>query len=122
MTDNAKLVLAELKKEYPTEVTKQELAANLAEHGVTIAAVTPSVTSLVKKGLAVERIENTEVDGKAKSFRYVVLTEDGLKYDPESEEAQKLAEKEAAKALRAAEREAAKAEKEAAKAAKKAAE
>ena len=122
MTDNAKLILAELKREYPTEVTKQELAANLAEQGITVPAVTGTVTALVKKGLAVERIENTEVDRKAKSFRYVVLTDEGLRYDPEIEEAQKLAEKEAAKAARAAEREAAKAEKEAAKAAKKAAE
>lgn len=119
MTDNAKIILAALKNEYPTEVTKQTLAANLAEQGITMPAVTGSVTSLVKKGYAAERVEESEVDGKMKTFRYVVLRPAGVNYDPDEEEAQKLAEKEVAKAARLAEKEAAKAAKEAAKAAKK---
>lgn len=118
MTPNAKLILDHLKQVYPTEVTKQEIAADLNENGITMPAVTGTVTGLVKKGYAIERKEEVEVDGKMKEFRYVVLSESGLSYDPDAEEARLAAEKEVEKAARAAEREAKKAEKEAAKAAK----
>lgn len=108
MTDNAKIILAELKRQYPTEMTKQDVAANLVENGITMPAVTGTVNGLVKKGYAVERVDEVEVDGKAKSFRYVVLTELGLRYDPDEEEAALKAEKEAAKAAKAAAKAAAK--------------
>ena len=57
-------------------------------------------------------LDEVEVDGKAKSFRYVVLTDLGLRYDPDEEEAAAKAEKEAAKAAKAAAKAAAKEAKE----------
>ena len=102
MTDNAKIILAELKRQYPTEMTKQDLAANLLENGISMPAVTGTVNGQVKKGYAVERVDEVEVDCKAKSFRYVVLTNVGLSYDPDEEESALKSEKEADKSAKAA--------------------
>ena len=113
MTINALKILAELKNLYPVETSKQDLVANLAEEGITMPAVSGTVNALVKKKLAVERIEEVTVDSKVKVIRYVVLNDAGLKYDPEEEAARKLEEKEAAKEAKAKARAEAKAAKEA---------
>ena len=76
-------------------------------------AVTGTINNLVKKGYAVERHEEIEVEpatetrkAKMKTLRHVQLTEAGLSYDPVAEEEAKAAEKAAAKAAKAAEKEA----------------
>lgn len=113
MTDNAKLVLAELKRVYPTEMTKQEITANLTEQGLKMSHVSSTITNLVKKGRAVSRPETVVVDGKEKDVVYFVLTDLGISYDPDAEEAQILADKLAAKEARAKAKADAKAEAEA---------
>lgn len=113
MTDNAKLVLAELKRVYPTEMTKQEIAANLTEQGLKMSHVSSTITNLVKKERAVSRPETVTVDGKEKDVVYFVLTDLGISYDPDAEEAQILADKLAAKEARAKAKADAKAEAEA---------
>lgn len=105
-TINSQLVLNYLKSNYGTEFTKNDIAEAL---GISIAAVTGSINSLVKKGHAVERVETVEVEpatetrkAKMKDIRHVQLTETGLSYDPVAEEEAKAAEKAAAKAAKAA--------------------
>ena len=100
-TINSQLVLNYLKNNYGTEFTKNDIAEAL---GISIAAVTGSINSLVKKGHAVERVETVEVEpatetrkAKMKDVRHVQLTESGLSYDPVAEEEAKAA-KAAAKA------------------------
>lgn len=108
MTDNAKLVLGFLKAHYGEQFTKQDIQAQLGFEK--LATVTGTVTNLIKKGRAAEVLSTVNVDGKDKEIKYVTLTADGLKYDPDVEE-------EAAKVAKAAEAEAKKAAKAAAKAA-----
>ena len=107
MTGVSLNVLNFLKANYGKEFSKQEIAAQL---GVSLSTVTGSMNSLMKKGYARETrremIEDrpaTETSkGHTKPLIFHTLTEEGLAYDPEAEEAQKLAEKEAAKAAKAA--------------------
>ena len=111
MTVNSELVLNYLKKNYGTEFTKNDIAEALS---ISVPAVTGSVNGLVKKGYAVERVEEVEVEPatethKAKiknvrHVRHVQLTEAGLAYDPVAEEEAKAAEKAAKKAAKAAEK------------------
>ncbi len=118
MTQNSELVLNFLKKNYGKEFSKAEIAEAV---GVSVPAVTGSLNGLIKKGYAAttrtEEVVVTEATetrkAQVKNVLYHTLTEAGLAYDPVAEEAQKLAEREAAKAARAAERAAAKAAKEA---------
>lgn len=114
MTDNAKIILNEMKKVYPTEMTKQQLAARLSEFGITVPHITGTVNALLKKGYATERQDEVPVEGddkKTKVLRYVVLNDAGLAYDPDEEAAQKAAEKAAAREARELEKAAAKAAK-----------
>lgn len=107
MTDNGKLILGFLKKNFGKEYTKREIADAVT---VTLPSVTGTMNSLIKKGYAVTtRVETVEVTpatetrkAVTKDVQYHALTEAGLAYDPEAEEAQKAAEKEAAKAAKAA--------------------
>ena len=108
MTVNSELVLNYLKKNYGSEFTKNDIAEALS---ISVPAVTGTVNSLVKKGYAVERVEEVEVEpatetrkAKIKSIRHVQLTEAGLAYDPVAEEEAKAAEKAAKKAAKAAEK------------------
>ena len=108
MTVNSELVLNYLKKNYGVEFTKNEIAEALS---ISVPAVTGSVNGLVKKGYAVERVEEVEVEpatetrkAKIKNVRHVQLTEAGLAYDPVAEEEAKAAEKAAKKAAKAAEK------------------
>lgn len=89
MTENAKLVLAELKKNYGKEdLTKQDIAATL---GIPVSAVTGTVNGLVKKGRATENIIDTEDEGKKVKKRFVMLNEAGMAFDPDADEKPKKA-------------------------------
>ena len=107
MTVGSVSVLNFLKANYGQEFSKQQIAKEL---GVSLSTVTGSMNSLMKKGYARETrremIEDrpaTETSkGHSKPLVFHTLTEAGLGYDPEAEEAQKLAEKEAARAAKAA--------------------
>lgn len=112
-TVNSLLVLNYLKKNFGAEFTKNEIAEALS---VSLAAVTGTVNSLVKKGHATERVETVELEpatetkkAKMKDIRYVQLTESGLGYDPVAEEEAKKAAAAAARAEKAAAKAAAKA-------------
>ena len=97
MTTNALNVLNFMKAHPGEEFTKQDIAAQLS---VTVQTVTGTTNSLIKKGYAVEREDTVEVEGKTKVIKFVTLTDAGLAYDPEAEEA---AAKEAKAAKKAAE-------------------
>lgn len=101
MTPRSQMVLAHLQANYGKEFTKQEIAEAL---GISVPSVTGSVNGLVKKGYAVERLEEVEVEpatetrkAKMKTVRHLQLTEMGLTYDPVAE-AEALAAEKAAKA------------------------
>lgn len=82
MTANARRILDHMKQNYGSEATKQEIAAEL---GLSVSAVVGTTNSLLKKGFAVERQEETlDEKGKAKVLKYVSLTEEGLNYDPDA--------------------------------------
>ena len=118
MTENSLKVTKYLQRNYGTEKSKQEIAQEL---GLPLAAVIGTVNALTKKGLVTETRSEEIVDEpatetrKAKTHivRYHTLTEAGLTYDPEAEEAAKKAAKEAEKAAKKAAKEAEKAAKEA---------
>lgn len=106
MTDGAKKVLAYFKSHFGEEITKQKAAADL---GVSVATVTGTVNSQIKKGHMTERVEEvTSEDGKKTAVKYVTLTPAGFDFDPEVAEAEEKAAKEAAKAAKAAAKAAAK--------------
>ena len=114
MTTNSEMTLNFLKSHYGEEFTKDEIAKAL---GISLPSVTGSVTALVKKGYATERLEEVEVEpatdtrkAKIKTVRHHSLTEAGLAYDPAAEEAAKAAAKAAEKERKAAEKAAAKKE------------
>lgn len=109
MTENSKKIFDFLKENYGTSFTKEDLATAL---GVSIPTITGSVNGLVKKGYAVrteEVIPSGQEGGKDTVLKHIELTEAGLSYDPEAEEAARLAAKEAARAAREAAKEAARA-------------
>lgn len=121
MTINSLAILNLMKRNYGREFTKKEIADEL---GISLAAVTGTMNALIKKGYATTTHEETvELEpatetrkAKVQVVKYHTLTDTGLTYDPEAEEAAKLAAKEAEKAEKAAARAAAKAAKEAANA------
>ena len=95
-------VLAYLKANYGTEVTKQEIADAL---GVSLSTVNGSVNGLSHKHLIVERCEEVEVEpatetkkAKMKTIRHIQLNEAGLAFDFETYEAEQKAKKEAERA------------------------
>lgn len=106
---NSELVINYMKQHYGEEMSKQQIAEAL---GISVPAVTGTMNSLIKKEYATTTREETiELEpatetrkAKTKVVKYHTLTEAGLAYDPVAEAAQKLAEKEAAKAARAAEK------------------
>ena len=104
MTTNALTIFNFMKSHPGEEFTKQDIAAQLS---VSVQAVTGTTNSLIKKGFAVEREE-------AKVVKYVMLTDAGLAYDPEAEEAAAKEAKEREKAEKARAREEARAAKKAA--------
>lgn len=113
ITQNSELTLNFLKQNYGKEFTKQEIAEAL---GISIPAVTGSINGLVKKGYAVERLEEVEVEpatetrkAKMKTIRHESLTEAGLAYDPVAEEQERQAQKAAERERKAAEKATAKA-------------
>ena len=108
MTTNAMNVFNFMKAHPGEEFTKQEIAAQL---NVTVQAVTGTTNSLIKKGYAAEREDTVDVDGKTKVVKYVTLTDAGLAYDPEAEEAAAKEAKEREKAEKARAREETKAAK-----------
>lgn len=88
MTQNAKLVLDYLKKNYGKDVTAQEMAADL---GISINAVTGSVNGLCKDtkhpAYAVRKeVEVTKEDGKTGVVKYISLTDEGLAFTPSDDE------------------------------------
>mgnify|MGYP006364723167 CR=1 FL=1 len=83
MTMNSELVLNYLKKNFGKEMTKNEIAEALS---ISVPAVTGSVNGLVKKGYAVERIEEVEVEpatetrkAKIKNVRHVQVAKNSLR-------------------------------------------
>lgn len=85
MSPNARKVLDYLKTQYEegTEMTKQDIAANL---GISIYAVTGSTGGLKNKGRLTEREEAVLDDkGKEKKVKYVILTQEGYDFDPDAE-------------------------------------
>lgn len=103
---NTELILNYMKKVFPTAKTKQEIQADLGIQ--MIASVTGVMNSLEKKGYATHTEETVEVaaatetkKAQTKVFKYHVLTEEGLAYDPAAEEAKALEAKAAAKAAKA---------------------
>lgn len=107
MTTGSLSVLNFMKSHPGEKMTKQEIAAALE---VSVATVTGSMNSLVKKGYAT--VEEVTVEGQKKPAIYHTLTDEGLVYDPEAEEAAAKEEKERQKAEKAAAKAAAKAAKE----------
>lgn len=108
MTEGSKKVFEYVKNNYGTELTKQQIAEAL---DVSLSTVTGSVNSLVKKGLCSERIEEVPAvaEGKQPTYlRWLSMTELGVTYDPEEEEArverEKLEARAAKKAAKAAEK------------------
>ena len=82
MTPNARRILDYLKENFGSEMTKQEIAANL---GVSVSAVVGTTNSLLKKGFLTEREEVTLDDkGKEKKIKFVSLTEEGNDFDPDA--------------------------------------
>ncbi len=91
MTTNALTIFEFLKNHPGEEMTKQAIAA---ETCLSVQAVTGTINSLVKKGLATDRTEDVilEEGKKPKTVHYHMLTDDGLAYDPiAAEEAAKEA-------------------------------
>ena len=91
MTTNSLSVFDFLKNHPGEEMTKQAIAAELC---ISVQAVTGSINSLIKKGLATDRIEEVALEEgkKPKTVHYHMLTDDGLAYDPiAAEEAAKEA-------------------------------
>ena len=85
MTDNSRKVFEFLKENHGVKVTAQEIAKEL---DVTINAVTGSVNGLVCKDLAVRTEEAvTGEDGKVSTVKYIALTDAGMAYDPDAQEA-----------------------------------
>ena len=85
MTDNSRKVFEFLKENHGVKVTAQEIAKEL---DVTINAVTGSVNGLVNKDLAVRTEEAvTGEDGKVSTVKYIALTDAGMAYDPDAQEA-----------------------------------
>lgn len=85
MTDNSRKVFEFLKENHGFKVTAQEIAKEL---DVTINAVTGSVNGLVRKDLAVRTEEAvTGEDGKVSTVKYIALTDAGMAYDPDAQEA-----------------------------------
>jgi len=109
MTINSERVLNFLKEHYGNEYSKKEIADAL---GISLSAVTGSVTPLETKGYArTSREETIELEpatetrkAKTKVVKYHTLTEAGLSYDPIAEEAAKAAKKQAEKERKAAEK------------------
>lgn len=101
MTIGSMMVLDFLKKNFGTEFTKNEIAAQL---NVSLATVVGATNGLNKRGFLNDRSETVEVEpatetrkAKIKEVHHISLNEAGLAFDPEAEEAAKAAAK-AAKA------------------------
>lgn len=87
MTENSKKVFFYL-KEHGGEFTKHQLSR---DSGIPLSCVTGSVSGLIRKGYAAERIEevpNPDVGKKPLYVRYISLTEAGTKFNPIEFEAQ----------------------------------
>ena len=101
---NSVKVLAFLKSNYGTEVTKQQIADAL---GISLSAVNGSVNGLARKSLLLERCEEVEIEpatetrkAKVKTVRHIQLNEAGLAFDFEVYEAERKAALEAEKAAK----------------------
>lgn len=101
MTTGSMMVLDFLKKNFGTEFTKNEIAAQL---NVSLATVVGATNGFNKRGFLNDRSETVEVEpatetrkAKIKEVHHISLNEAGLAFDPEAEEAAKAAAK-AAKA------------------------
>jgi len=89
MTENSKKVFEFLKKNYGKEFSKHELVEQL---DIPMSAVSGSINGLVSKDYAVERIEvapSRFKGDKIAEIRYVQLTEEGFKFDPDEDERRK---------------------------------
>ena len=83
MTEGSKRVFNFLKDNHDVKLTGHDIAAAL---DVKINVVTGSVNGLVKKGYAVcTEAQAVDAEGKAKTVKYISLTEEGMAFDPEAE-------------------------------------
>lgn len=104
MTEGSKAVLTFLQKHPNKEYTKREIVEQI---DYPMSSVTGSVTNLVRKGYAAERIEVIKAPYnslKDQEVRFVKITEAGLKYDPDEEARQKKEAQLQAAAIRREER------------------
>lgn len=86
MTDGSRKVFNFLKENAGLKVTGHDIADAL---DVKINVVTGSVNGLVKKGYAVRTEEQiTDAEGKAATVKYISLTDAGLAFDPDAEQAE----------------------------------
>jgi Mn-dependent DtxR family transcriptional regulator len=97
MTAGSMMVLDFLKKNFGTEFTKNEIAAQL---GVSLPTVVGATNNFNKRGFLNDRSETVEVEpatetrkAKVKEVHHISLNEAGLAYDPVAEEAAKAAAK-----------------------------
>ena len=89
MTENSKKIFEVLKKNYGKEFSKHELVERL---DIPMSAVSGSINGLLMKNYAVERVEiapSRFKGDKIAEIRYVQLTEEGYKFDPDEAERQK---------------------------------
>lgn len=87
MSDNGKKIFGYLKENFGAEMTAHDMAEAL---GFTVPMITGSVNSLVKKGFAVRNeveLPATEEGKKGTVVKFITLTDAGLEFDPEAEEA-----------------------------------
>lgn len=121
ISDNTARILEFLKKNFGKEFSKEEIAETLSVSPRAVTGAISGINGLLSRGFVTERTEEVEVEpatetrkAKMKTIRYETLTEAGLAYDPEAEEAARqtrIAEKKAAeKAAREAAKAAATAE------------
>lgn len=104
MTIGSQMVLAVMKKNFGTELTKAQLAEMA---GVSLSTVNGCINGLNRKNLVIDRAEEVEEapatetrKAKMKTVHYVMLNEDGLAYDPIAEEEAKKAEQAAKRAAK----------------------
>ena len=100
MTENSKKVFEFLKKNYGKEFSKHEIVEQL---DIPMSAVSGSINGLISKHYATERVEiapSRFKGDKIVEIRYVTLTEEGSKFDPDEDERRKIQERLEATAAR----------------------
>lgn len=85
MKENTRRVLDYLKENAGKDLTAADVAEAL---GVEKRSVDGSFTSFAKKGLGVREEAQINVDGKYINVKFLKLTDAGLAFDPDAEDAE----------------------------------